>query len=468
MKSVLFAVAAASAGRALAQVTGKAFGFAAGTTGGGDAEPQFPSNNEELLEWLTDDQPRVIMIDRTFDFLESDGSTNGKCCNDHRLSVCDVPGRVGQIYIGDDCGDMEVVSCTYWNAPKRAIEVQSNKSIVGVGDKGVIRGKGFRLINNVTNIIFQNIHITELNPEYIWGGDAITMDGTDRVWIDHCKTSLIGRQHIVSGWGPAGRVTISHHEFDGKTDHSCNLKHYYNALLIGDKAQYTFAYNYLHDVSGRAPNVGGTEHMIFHGVNNFWEDVDGHAFAIGDHIQALVEGNHFENVKQPIEPNTYDSAGEIFFVETATDASECKGTVGHVCEPNSVGGESGTLSPLNNTAAIDKLADVADSIITPMEVGKVPEYVKANAGVGKLKAVDSVSAQPTTLVSEPSSTLVPSKTTHAASTEETTATNLPSSSSAPTSSATATTTAGKPASSACKAKRSHRSKHARRSKRFSS
>jgi pectin lyase len=37
---------------------------------------------------------------------------------------------------------------------------------------------------SVSNIIIQNIKITELNPHYVWGGDAITLAGTDMVWID--------------------------------------------------------------------------------------------------------------------------------------------------------------------------------------------------------------------------------------------------------------------------------------------
>lgn len=32
------------------------------------------------------------------------------------------------------------------------------------------------------------------------GGDAITIDGATKIWIDHCTTSLIGRQHIVLGF----------------------------------------------------------------------------------------------------------------------------------------------------------------------------------------------------------------------------------------------------------------------------
>jgi hypothetical protein len=30
----------------------------------------------------------------------------------------------------------------------------------------------------------RNIAITEINPRYVWGGDAITLDNVDMVWID--------------------------------------------------------------------------------------------------------------------------------------------------------------------------------------------------------------------------------------------------------------------------------------------
>jgi pectin lyase len=36
----------------------------------------------------------------------------------------------------------------------------SYRSIVGVGSAGVIRGKGLRIANGVTNVIIQNVHIT--------------------------------------------------------------------------------------------------------------------------------------------------------------------------------------------------------------------------------------------------------------------------------------------------------------------
>jgi len=55
--------------------------------------------------------------------------------------------------------------------------VGSNKSLIGQGAKGVIKGKGIRISNNAKNIIIQNVRFTDINPKYVWGGDAVTVDG---------------------------------------------------------------------------------------------------------------------------------------------------------------------------------------------------------------------------------------------------------------------------------------------------
>lgn len=49
------------------------------------------------------------------------------------------------------------------------------------------------LTSNLANHEFipinRNIAITDINPKYVWGGDAITLDGSDMVWIDHVTVS---------------------------------------------------------------------------------------------------------------------------------------------------------------------------------------------------------------------------------------------------------------------------------------
>lgn len=77
----------------------------------------------------------------------------------------------------------EKITVTYDKAALNPLLVGPNKSIVGVGNKGVFSGKGLR-VAGTKNIIIQNVHITNLNPALIWGGDGIAVDaGGDMVWI---------------------------------------------------------------------------------------------------------------------------------------------------------------------------------------------------------------------------------------------------------------------------------------------
>ncbi|KAF4965139.1 hypothetical protein FSARC_7006 [Fusarium sarcochroum] len=374
---------------ALAQSKGTAFGFASGTTGGGSASPVYPTTNDQLVSYLTDSSARVIMIDRTFDFLNSAGTTNGRCCSDDRTTKCPGGSSKGQLWIQDTCDSGTWESCTYYNAPKTPIDVKSNKSLVGVGTKGVIRGKGLRLRGGVSNIIIQNIHFTELNPQYVWGGDAVTLDGCDRVWIDHNKFSLVGRQFIVSGWGAAGRVTISDNEFDGRTTWSsgCNGKHYWSLLLIGAADFYTIAGNWFHDLSGRAPHIGtaqGSSQIVAHAVNNYFQNIGGHAFDVDTNTWLLIEGNYFDTVTTPVTADTFTKGGKIYHIQTVDDASNAQSALGYIPEWNRSGGNTGTVNALVNKDAINKLGQYKSNIQwAHWSVGDVPTNVKNIAGVGK-------------------------------------------------------------------------------------
>lgn len=216
-------------------VTGAAEGFAKGVTGGGSASPVVPTTTAQLISYLTDSSARVIHIDRTFDFTGSEGTATETGC---------APWGTGsgcQTAINQNgwCQNYQPnapkVSVTYDKAATLGINVKSNKSIIGIGNKGVIRGKGLRLVSGVKNIIIQNVHITNLNPKYVWGGDAITIDNSDMVWIDHVTISQIGRQHIVLGNNASNRVTISNSKFDGSTSWSatCDGYHYWGLYFTG-------------------------------------------------------------------------------------------------------------------------------------------------------------------------------------------------------------------------------------------
>ncbi|KAF9890107.1 hypothetical protein FE257_006268 [Aspergillus nanangensis] len=372
---------------AQAQVKGTAFGFATGTTGGGSATAAAPSSLAQLKQWITDSTPRVILINRTWDFAGSEGTTTGQCCST-RTTTCSGGSSAGQASIQTTCDDGTWVSCTYDNAAKSPLDVGSNKSIVGVGSSGVLKGKGLRIRGGNSNVIIQNIHITNLNPQYVWGGDAITLDGADRVWIDHNKISLIGRQFIVSGWGKGGHVTISNNEFDGKTSWSsgCNGKHYWTLLLLGLEDWYTFANNWIHDVSGRAPHLGTdytNSKIFFHAVNNYFQNVGGHAFDIDTNTWSLLEGNYFSSVTTPLTADSLTSGALIYDVPTVDSAGACNAYLGYICEWNRLSG-SGTWTARTDTAVLTQAASLKQYLISHIPVADVPTKVVAAAGVGKV------------------------------------------------------------------------------------
>ncbi|PYH31427.1 polysaccharide lyase family 1 protein [Aspergillus neoniger CBS 115656] len=360
-------------------VTGSPFGFASGTTGGGDATPAAPSDISQLKTWLSDSTPRVILIDKEFNFLGSEGKcTNCECCKP-ASNTCGSSGQNAVKQNGSDwCGSYPTLTCTYDNAGIEGLEVASNKSIVGVGSSGVLRGKGLRLVNGVSNIIIQNIHITELNPEFIWGGDAITLDGTNNVWIDHVKINLIGRQMFVAGYEASHSVTISNSEFDGETSWSatCDGHHYWTVLGYGHNDKITFANNYIHHTSGRSPKL--EFNSFWHAYNNYWFNNTGHAFDVGKNTRALIEGNVMVQVDTPLLADS--NPGAVFAVNTS-DVSTCTSTLGRTCVPNTLI-SSGTLS--GSDSSVISSWPSGESDVTVMAASKVASYVKANAGIGKL------------------------------------------------------------------------------------
>lgn len=76
---VLFAPAFAAFVRA-AGVTGAAEGFAKGVTGGGSAAAVTPTTTAQLVSYLGDSSARVIILDRTFDFTGTEGTTSATGC----------------------------------------------------------------------------------------------------------------------------------------------------------------------------------------------------------------------------------------------------------------------------------------------------------------------------------------------------------------------------------------------------
>ncbi|KAH7363325.1 pectin lyase 2 [Plectosphaerella cucumerina] len=326
-----------------AAVTGAAEGFAKGVTGGGSGRTVTPTTNAELVSYLGSSEKLNIVLTKTFDFTTADGTVSEKGCAPWGT------GSTCQLAINKDkwCDNYQPnaakVNVKYNKAGLQPIAVKSNKSLVGSGNKGIIRGKGLRMSGGVTNIIIQNIKIEELNPQYVWGGDAVTLDGADLVWIDHVTTSRIGRQHIVLGNNASGRVTISNCDIDGRSswsaDSGCTGNHYWALYFTGSNDMITFKNNYVHHTSGRSPKVGGN--TLLHAANNYWYSNPGHAFEADSGAKILVEGSIFQNVKAAVDPNY--AKGSWFVSPDANTNKQCAASLGRNCQLNAYG-SSGSLS----------------------------------------------------------------------------------------------------------------------------
>jgi hypothetical protein len=206
-------------------------------------------------------------------------------------------------------------------------------------------------------------------------------------------------------------ATLSNNEFDGVTTTSatCNGNHYWTMMMIGKTEKFTLDKNYFHDVSGRAPKLGQDGvNSYFHAINNYFENMKGHAFDAYTGVSALVEGNAFVAVDQP---NTEHAAGVNTFVSQGGDA--CSSVFGRACLENSVDSSSGKLSPGSSSGFIAQLGKI--DVPKPMKASEVAAYVKANAGPANLgtstssasaaeKVVDQDAAASVTKTAAPSST----------------------------------------------------------------
>ncbi|KIK63005.1 polysaccharide lyase family 1 protein [Collybiopsis luxurians FD-317 M1] len=365
---------------------GKAQGYGSSATGGGSATPQVPSSNAELVTWLSDSTPRVIQLNSIFDFTTFYGTATFTACNPWTCSPN--PQSILNTIAGT-CNGLATRSVTINAAgSQKTLKVGSNKTLLGKGNNAGIKGIGLSITGGVNNIIIQNIRITDINHQYVWGGDGILISDASNVWIDHCYFNRPGRQFLTTGFGAASGVTISNNFFDGTATWStgCDGHHYWALILAGNGDKVTVMNNWIHNTAGRSPHSGGefsTDTLLYHFVNNYISDNTGHALDIGQGTYMIAEGNYFDNVKTPI--IGVDVNGRLYFPTTVPDANACSNAGwGRFCEWNRISSNSGTPPVELNTTPFNT-AMKTDAVVrglVPMPVANVPAFVQANAGVG--------------------------------------------------------------------------------------
>ncbi|KDO16080.1 hypothetical protein SPRG_18383 [Saprolegnia parasitica CBS 223.65] len=117
-------------------------GVAAGVTGGGNAAPVYPKNTNELKAYLQDAVPRVIVLNKTFDFRGTEGTTSETECRPDYTREC--------------------------IAKKKGFKSQDV-----ILEAAAPTARPFKSCTTWPN----DVHVTNLNPQYVWGGDAIYLNG---------------------------------------------------------------------------------------------------------------------------------------------------------------------------------------------------------------------------------------------------------------------------------------------------
>ena len=375
-------------------------GFGAGTTGGtGGAVVRVTTPAQLAYELCrtqsngtcTDTAARIIEVAGTIDFRGTEGKLSQNACV---VKQCNEP--MASEYITDGlgaCKDKTRFAVSLDAAGTKPLLIGSNKTLIGVGATATLRGKGVTARGGVSNIVIRNLHITDINAQVVWGGDAITLDNVDRVWIDHNRFSLIGRQFIVSGWGKASNVTASWNEFDGRTPYSatCDGTHYWMMLLIGAADSFTLSNNWIHHFGGRSPHAGtANASLALHMINNYFEYApNGHGLDAGaTTTSVLAEGNYYYNVSRPVQ--TDDDPGVVLAPlagMSSAVSSACSAALKRPCVANAANPmpSAGAASFPADTRALTPFSGKSGTVVpTPYPATEVPKVVKDSVGPGHL------------------------------------------------------------------------------------
>ncbi|KAJ9626899.1 hypothetical protein H2203_003355 [Taxawa tesnikishii (nom. ined.)] len=205
----------------------------------------------------------------------------------------------------DDTARVIVVSGTITGAAK--VYVGSNKSIIGADSSAKLVGVGL-YINKQKNVIVRNLAISKVLAE---NGDAIGIQASSNVWVDHCDLSS-DRDHDKDYYDGLCDVT---HASEWVTVSNSYIHDHWKASLVGhsdnngdeDKGhlRVTYANNYWSNINSRAPSLRfGTGHIY----NSYYDTLDtGINTRMG--AQLLVESNVFAAVTDPLESADSDTAG---------------------------------------------------------------------------------------------------------------------------------------------------------------
>ncbi|UCH14831.1 MAG: right-handed parallel beta-helix repeat-containing protein [Bacteroidales bacterium] len=187
------------------------------------------------------------------------------------------------------------------------VEVESNKSIIGVGSGATFNGFGID-VSGKKNIIIRNLTIKNGSP------DAIAIRNTHHVWVDHCDLSASG-DGLLDFTRGSDYLTVSwtkFHDHDKVALVNSGTQHFEDV----NKNKVTYHHNWFDNTVQRNPRVGYGMGHIF---NNYYSDVT--SYCVGYHTGAsvLVENNYFYKSGNPLN-QMYSSVSTSAYFANAKEA----------------------------------------------------------------------------------------------------------------------------------------------------
>jgi pectate lyase len=176
------------------------------------------------------------------------------------------------------------------------VKVKSNKTVVGVGPASGFTGSGLDLTDS-ENVVVRNLLIARAVGE-----DAVTVQRSRHIWIDHCDLAS-DRDHeqgyydgLVDVTHASDFITVSwtvlHDHFDSSTiGHSDS-----NADEDTGHLTVTYHHNHFKNIEAGPRVRFGSVHLY----NNHFEDLTLYAVASQMGAAVLVEDNWFDGVGMPI------------------------------------------------------------------------------------------------------------------------------------------------------------------------
>jgi pectate lyase len=198
------------------------------------------------------------------------------------------------------------------------VTVASNKSIIGVGANSGLTGIGLKM-KGVYNVIIRNMKISKVTAAS-GDGDAIHIESSDHIWVDHCDLS----SDMNNGKDYYDGLLDITHAGDYVTASWTAFHDHYKVSLVGHSdsngsedtghLHVTYAHDYFYNFDSRTPSLRfGTGHVYNCYFVNGITGVHSR-----ENAQMLVQNNVFVNVGTPIE-TTGDSPVDGFVNQSGND-----------------------------------------------------------------------------------------------------------------------------------------------------